>query len=74
MQAIQKDFVWNNLTLKVKHKTLCNSFEEGGLKYADINLKITGLQCSWTKRLCGDKFHERKLIRLNLINSTFEII
>ena len=29
VQKIQKDFIWNNLTPKIKHETLCNSFEEG---------------------------------------------
>ena len=26
---IQKTFIWNNLTPKIKHETLCNSVEEG---------------------------------------------
>ena len=29
MQRIQKAFIWNNLTPKIKHETLCNSFKEG---------------------------------------------
>ena len=33
IQRIQKAFIWNNLTLKIKHETLCNSFEEGGRKH-----------------------------------------
>ena len=47
IQRIQKPFIWNNLTPKIKHETLCNSFEEGDLKNVDINLKIGSLQCSW---------------------------
>ena len=43
IQKIQKAFIWNNLTPKIKHETLCNSFEEGGLKYVDINSKIASL-------------------------------
>ena len=31
---IQKVFIWNNFTLKIKHETLCNSFEDG-LKNVD---------------------------------------
>ena len=58
IQRIQKAFIWNNLTSKIKHETLCNSFEEGGLKNVDINSKIASLQCSWVKRLYDDKFHE----------------
>ena len=73
IQRIQKAFIWNNLTSKIKHETLCNSFEEGGLKNVDINSKIASLQCSWVKRLYDDKFHEWKLIPLHLIKSTFGI-
>ena len=50
IQRIQKAFIWNNLTPKIK-QTLGNSFEEGGLKNVDINSKIASLQCSWVKRL-----------------------
>ena len=73
MQRIQKAFIWNNLTSKLKHETLCNSFEEGGLKNVDINSKIASFQCSWIKRLYDDKFHEWKLIPPHLIKSTFAI-
>ena len=41
MQRIQKAFIWNNLTPKIKHETLCNSFEEGGLKNVDT-VSVTG--------------------------------
>ena len=58
MQIIQNAFMWNNLTPKIKHKTLCNSFEEGGLKNVDIISKIASLQCSWIKPLYDDKFDE----------------
>ena len=56
IQKIQKAFIWNNLTPKINHETLCNSFEEDGLKNVDINSKITSLQCSWVKQLYDDKF------------------
>ena len=73
IQRIQKAFIWNNLTSKIKHETLCSSFEEGGLKYIDINSKIASLQCSWVKWLYDDKFNECKLIPLHLIKSFFGI-
>ena len=38
-QKMQKAFVWNNLTLKIKHEILCNSFEE--LKKYFKNVDIT---------------------------------
>ena len=71
IQRIQKAFIWNILTPKIKHETFCNSFEEDGLKNVDINSKIASLQCSWVKRLYDDKLHEWKLISLHLIKSTF---
>ena len=40
----QKAFIWNNLTLQTKLQTLCNSFEEGGVKI-DINSRFTSIQC-----------------------------
>ena len=55
MQKIQKGFIWNNLTPKIKHETRCNSFEEVVLKTVDINSNIESLQCSWIKRLYYDK-------------------
>ena len=72
-QRIQKAFIWNNLTPKIKDEILCNSFEEGDLKIVNIISKIACLQCSWIKRLYDDKFHEWKLIPLHLIKSTFGI-
>ena len=58
IQGIQKAFIWNNLTPEIKHETLCNSFDKGGLKNVDINSKIASLQCSWVKQLFDDKFHK----------------
>ena len=66
----QKKFLWNRLTPKIKHSTLCNSFAAGGLTNFGINRKIASLQCSWIKRLYGDSFHEWKLIPIHLINTT----
>ena len=33
----KKAFIWTNLTPRIKHKskTMCNSFEKGGLKNVD---------------------------------------
>ena len=73
MQRIQNAFICNNLTPKIKHQTLCNSFEEVDLKNVEIDSKIASLQCSWIKRLHDYKFHEWKLIPLHLIQSTFGI-
>ena len=70
IENIQKNFLWNRSTPKIKHSTLCNSFATGGLTNVDINTKIVSLQCSWIRRLYDDSFHQWKLILLHLINTT----
>ena len=45
-RKIQKAFIWKDLTLKIKHEILCNSFEDGSLKYVDVNSKTVSLQRS----------------------------
>ena len=52
----KKPLFGTTFTPKIKDETLCKSFEEGVLKYVDINSKIESLQCSWIKRLYDDKF------------------
>ena len=71
LEKIQKSFLWENLTSKIKHDTLCNDYKYGRLKNVDIRKKIISLQCSWIKRLYDDSFHEWKIIPLHLINRTF---
>ena len=43
LQKIQKTFIWHSSCPKISHKTLCNNFENGGLKHVDISLKIISL-------------------------------
>ena len=71
LEKIQKAFLWNNSTPKIKHETLCNDYNAGGLKNADIPNKIIALQCSWIRRLYDDSFHEWKLILLYLSEKPF---
>ena len=33
LEKIQKTFLWRNSHVKIKHQTLCNSFETGGLTF-----------------------------------------
>ena len=73
IQKIQKAFIWNNLTPKIKHETLCNYLEESCFKNVDIYSKIASSQCSQVKQLYDDKFHEWKLISLHLIKCPFGI-
>ena len=73
IQKMQKAFILENFTSKIKHKNLSNYFEKGGLKNVDMNLKIARLQCSWIKLLYGSKFQQWKLILFHLVKSTFGI-
>ena len=58
LDKIQKAFLWNNTTPKIKHETLCNDYKAGGLKNVDNPNKITVLQCSWIRTLYDNYFHE----------------
>ena len=40
LEKIQKAFLWNNSTPKIKYETLCNDYMVGGLKNVDIQGKI----------------------------------
>ena len=52
---------------KIKHSTLCNNYQDGGLKNVNIESKIISLQCSWIKRLYDKNMHNWKIIPLALI-------
>ena len=71
LETIQTSFLWNNSNPKIKHKTLCKRYENGGLKNVDIRNKVNSLQSSWVKRLYDDCLHERKIIPLYQLNKTF---
>ena len=57
LNKIQEDFIWNRKHPKIRHSTLCNTHENGGLKSAHIPNKLTSLQCSWIKRLYDTTTH-----------------
>ena len=40
IQWIQREFLWNSSNVKIKHKTVCNDFQNGCLKNVDISSKI----------------------------------
>ena len=40
----QKDFIWNRKYPKIRHSTLCNTHENGGLKSVHILNKLISLQ------------------------------
>ena len=66
-----KAFIWHSSRPKISDKTLCNNFENGGLKHVDISSKIISLQCSWLQKLCDEDLHEWKIIPSHLINKYF---
>ena len=67
LKQIQKTFLWGKNKPKIKNDTLCNNYNGGGLKNADITLKIVSLKCSWIKRLCDENYHEWKLIPMHYL-------
>ena len=71
IQTIQKTFLWYSSKPKINHKTLCNTFEDGGLKNVDVRSKIISLQCSWVKKLYDGDHHDWKIIPLYFINTYF---
>ena len=67
MKKYKNNLFGKNGNPKLKHATLCNEYEQGGLQNVDIFSKITSLQRSWVKRLYDDSFHAWRVILLFLI-------
>ena len=51
LYKIEKKFIWQGKKAKIKHSTLCNGYEKGGMKNVNLRNKITSVQCSWVKKL-----------------------
>ena len=71
LSKVQKEFLWGKNMSKIKHDTLCNDYENGGLKSTDIFSKIVSLQCSWIRKLYDENFHPWKVIPLYPIEMHF---
>ena len=71
IQKVQKTFLWYSCKPKINHKTLCNTFKDGGLKNADVKSKIISLQCSWVKTLYDGNYCDWKIMPLYYINKDF---
>ena len=71
LKTIQSNFLWNGMRPKIKHDTLCNSYEKGGLQSVDIICKVKALQLSWVKRLYDDNPQQWKKIPLFFLNKAF---
>ena len=70
---LHKEFLWGISKPKIKHETLCNNYENGGLKCINIGSKIISLQCSWIKKLYEENFHEWKVIPTYLIKTNLGV-
>ena len=51
LNIIRKNFICQGKKPKIKHSTLHNSYENGGLKNVDIFYRIISLQCSWIRTI-----------------------
>ena len=65
---IEKNFIWDDSSPKIKHETLRMEFKAVGLKYVDIRFHFVSLQYSWVKNLYDGCFHEQKIILLHLFS------
>ena len=71
LSNIQTELLWGKNKSKIKHDTLRNFDEKGGLKMVDAYSKIVSLQCSCIRRSYDENFHSWKIIRLYLIDMHF---
>ena len=67
----QRKFISKGKNPKIENNTLCNDYENGGLKNVDIFSKVVVLQCSWIKKLFNNNFHQWKVILIYLIRQDF---
>ena len=71
LKKVQNHFLWNGKRAKLKHDTLCNTYENGGLQSVDIEIKIKALQLSWIHRLFDQKEHQWKIIPRYLLAKNY---
>ena len=74
LNKIQKEFIWKNKNPKIKHTTICNNYDNGGLKNIDISSKIISLQCSWIKKLYDKTTPSWIVITLHLTKTNLGLI
>ena len=51
---------------KWQQDSLCNDYENSGLKNVDIKFKVISLQCSWVKRVYDSSTHPLHIITQKL--------
>jgi hypothetical protein len=69
VKKLQKEFIWSDKPNKIKHNTMCNSYEQGGLQMSDIDFRIDALHLSWVRRLFDQNEHQWKVIPKTLLNN-----
>ena len=67
LERLQKIFLWNSGTVKIKHSTLINEYEDGGMKNVDIEARLKATKLTWVRRLCDDNHHAWKIIPINYL-------
>ena len=45
------DFLWNGKKDEIKRKTLCQAFEQGGLKLVNIHEYLSAMKINWLRRI-----------------------
>ena len=71
VQQIQKEFLMNSNNVKIKHETISNDFQNGGLENVDISSKNSSLQCSLVKKLYDQNSDDWKLILMHFTNNSY---
>ena len=62
LYKIQKNFIWQGKTAKIKHSTLCKCYERGSIK-----MLVCKKNCSLVKNFFDDDCHYWKVITLFLM-------
>ena len=71
LNDIHKKFVWEGKRPKIKHCTLINNYDKGGLKDIDIESKFKALNLSWLARYHSDNTHPWMLMLNKLLKKPF---
>ena len=70
IQAIHKEFIWDNKKPKIKQSTMIASYCDGGLKDTNIEAKFQSHIFSWITRLKDQgNFHPWKVVANKILRS-----
>ena len=54
LQSLQKEFIWDCKTAKIKHSTLIGNYEERGLKDVDLPSELTSIKVIWLRKMLNE--------------------